>query len=294
MMKLVHLQPFIPHYREEFFSLLGRRLKEKNVGQSFEQEIYTFERTKDVKSASFNMSNISCKHIQSMLIKNKLLVYNPFKLLRKENEVLVLMLHFAHISTWLLLLTKRLHHKKIILWGQGISVRRYLKEEKKPDWKLKWMMALADGVWLYMEKEKEQWQTLFPQKPMVALNNTLTGVDEMVNYKPELNKEDLKKKYDIQEEIVFIFCARFTADRRIDLLSKERVLQNPIFLHSKMSTTLELFTILPLNANCLHWLTFISNLDGLDCLSLKLWRMVNRSSLLNVALRLYNALNIRI
>lgn len=182
MMKLVHLQPFIPHYREEFFSLLGRRLKEKNVGQSFEQEIYTFERTKDVKSASFNMSNISCKHIQSMLIKGKLLVYNPFKLLRKENEVLVLMLHFAHISTWLLLLTKRLHHKKIILWGQGISVRRYLKEEKKPDWKLKWMMALADGVWLYMEKEKEQWQTLFPQKPMVALNNTLTGVDEMINY----------------------------------------------------------------------------------------------------------------
>ena len=218
MMKLVHLQPFIPHYREEFFSLLGRRLKEKCGGKTLEQKIYTFERTKDVKSASFNMSNISCKHIQNMLIKGKLLVYNPFKLLRKENEVLVLMLHFAHISTWLLLLTKRLHHKKIILWGQGISVRRYLKEEKKPDWKLKWMMALADGVWLYMEKEKEQWQKLFPQKPMVALNNTLTGVDEMVNYKPELNKEDLKKKYDIQEEIVFIFCARFTADRRIDLL----------------------------------------------------------------------------
>ena len=152
MIKVIHLQPFIPHYREEFFSLLGRRLKEKNVGQSFEQEIYIFEKTKDVKSASFNMSTISCKHIQSMLIKGKLLVYNPFKLLRKENEVLVLMLHFAHISTWLLLLTKRLHHKKIILWGQGISVRRYLKEEKKPDWKLKWMMALADGVWLYMEK----------------------------------------------------------------------------------------------------------------------------------------------
>lgn len=40
MTKLVHLQPFIPHYREEFFSLLGRRLKEKNVGQSFEQDIY--------------------------------------------------------------------------------------------------------------------------------------------------------------------------------------------------------------------------------------------------------------
>lgn len=218
MMKLVHLQPFIPHYREEFFSLLGKRLKEKCGGKTLEQKIYTFERTKDVKSASFNMSDIACEHIPSKLFKGKLLVYNPYKLLCKENEVLVLMLHFAHISTWLLLLTKKWHHKKIILWGQGISVRRYLKEEKKPDWKLKWMIALADGLWFYMDKEKEQWQKLFPQKPMVALNNTLTGVDEMVNYKPELNKEDLKKKYGIHEDIVFIFCARFTANRRIDLL----------------------------------------------------------------------------
>lgn len=218
MIKVIHLQPFIPHYREGFFSLLGRRLKEKNVGQSFEQEIYTFEKTKDVKSASFNMSNIFCKHIQSMLIKGKLLVYNPFKLLRKEDEVLVLMLHFAHITTWLLLLTKWIHHKKIILWGQGVSVRRYLQEEKKPDWKLKWMIDLADGVWFYMDKEKEQWQRLFPKKPMVALHNTLTGVDEMVEYMPNTSVEVLKEKYSIKQEVIFIFCARFTANRRVDLL----------------------------------------------------------------------------
>ena len=37
MMKLVHLQPFIPHYREEFFSLLGKRLKEKCVGKNLER-----------------------------------------------------------------------------------------------------------------------------------------------------------------------------------------------------------------------------------------------------------------
>lgn len=218
MMKLVHLQPFIPHYREEFFSLLGRRLKEKNVGQSFEQEIYTFEKTKDVKSASFNMSNISCKHIQSMLIKGKLLVYNPFKLLCKENEVLVLMLHFAHITTWLLLLTKWIHHKKIILWGQGISVKRYLREEKKPDWKLRLMISLADGVWFYMDKEMDQWQKLFPRKPMIALRNTLSGVNAMTKYQPDLTKDELKAKYGVKQDVIFIFCARFTADRRVDLL----------------------------------------------------------------------------
>ncbi len=65
------------------------------------------------------MSHIVCKHIPSKLIKGKLLFYNPFSLLGKENKVLVLMLHFAHLGTWILLLTKWLHHKKIILWGAG-------------------------------------------------------------------------------------------------------------------------------------------------------------------------------
>lgn len=219
MKKLIHLQPFVPHYREEFFSLLGKRLREEGIeGQSLEQEIYTYEKTKDVKSASFNMGRIACKHVPSKLIKGKLLLYNPLSLLGKDHRVLVLMLHFAHVGTWLLLLTKWLHHRKIILWGQGISVRRYLKEEQKPDWKLRWMIALADGIWFYMDKEKEQWQKLFPEKPMAALHNTLTGVDEMVEYQPKMTVEELKAKYGILQDIVFIFCARFTADRRVDLL----------------------------------------------------------------------------
>lgn len=228
MRKLIHLQPFVPHYREEFFSLLGMRLKEEGFdGQSMEQEIFTYEKAKNVKSASFNMGNVACKHVPSKLIKGKLLFYNPFYLLAKDNAFLVLMLHFAHVGTWLLLLTKWLHQRKIILWGQGISVRRYLKEEKKPDWKLKWMIALADGVWFYMDKEKEQWQKLFPKKPMVALHNTLSGVDEMVAYRSSVSVADLKEKYAIKQEIIFIFCARFTADRRVDLLLETIKQLNP-------------------------------------------------------------------
>lgn len=222
MINIVHLQPFIPHYREEFFSLLQKQLKDEGIdGYSIGQKIYTYENTKAMQSASFNVSrDVVCKHIPSKLIKGKLLFYNPFSLLGKDNKVLVLMLHFAQITTWILLLTKWLHHRKIILWGQGISVRRYLKEEKKPDWKLKLMISLADGVWFYMDKEKEQWQQLFPNKPMVALHNTLTGVNDMITYRPSLSVVDLKKKYGIKQDIVFIFCARFTADRRVDLLLK--------------------------------------------------------------------------
>lgn len=210
MKSIVHLQPIIPHYREGFFSLLGKRTK---------QDIYIYEDVKDAKKSSFNIvGDAKYKPMPALMSKGGVLLYNPFKLLKTDYDALVLMLNFTHVTTWLLLFTKFLHRKKIILWGQGISVRRYLKEEKTPDWKLKWMISLADGVWFYMDKEKEQWQKLFPNKPMVALHNTLTGVDDMVKYIPKLSIEELKEKNGIKQKVVFIFCARFTANRRVDLL----------------------------------------------------------------------------
>lgn len=211
MRSIVHLQPIIPHYREEFFYLLSKKVH---------QDIYIYENIKDAKESSFNISKTRFAQIQSKMFRGGILVYNPFTLIKGYYDSLVLMLNFTHITTWLLLLTKFLHRKKIILWGQGISVRRYLKEEKRPDWKLNLMIALADGVWFYMDKEKEQWQKLFPKKPMVALHNTLTGVDDMVRYVPKVSVEELKEKYGIKQKVVFIFCARFTANRRVDLLLK--------------------------------------------------------------------------
>lgn len=210
MKSIVHLQPIIPHYREEFFSLLAKRTN---------QDIYIYEKVKDAKESSFNIvGNEKYRQIPAKMFKGGILLYNPFTLVNGKYDVFVLMLNFTHITTWLLLFTKFLHHRKIILWGQGISVRRYLKEEKKPDWKLKLMIKLADGIWFYMDKEKEQWRNLFPNKTMVALHNTLTGVDEMVKYRPTLSVEELKEKYGIKQKVILIFCARFTADRRVDLL----------------------------------------------------------------------------
>lgn len=209
MRSIVHLQPIIPHYREEFFYLLSKKVH---------QDIYIYENIKDAKESSFNISKTRFAQIHSKMFRGGILVYNPFTFIKGYYDCLVLMLNFTHITTWLLLLTKFLHRKKIILWGQGISVRRYLKEEKRPDWKLNLMIALADGVWFYMDKEKEQWQKLFPKKPMVALHNTLTGVDDMVRYVPKVSVEELKEKYGINQKVVFIFCARFTANRRVDLL----------------------------------------------------------------------------
>lgn len=211
MISIAHLQPIIPHYREEFFNLMGKVT---------DQDVFIYDDVKKAKNDSFNLSRSDCKRISSFTLPGGVMVNDPMPLLSKKYKVLVLMLHFGHLTTWLLLMTKWLHRKKIILWGQGISVKRYLIEEIKPDWKLKLMISLADGVWFYMDKEKEQWQKMFPHKPMVALRNTLSGVNEMTQYVPDQSVNQLKLKYGIKEAVVLIFCARFTADRRVDLLLK--------------------------------------------------------------------------
>ena len=206
--RIAILQPEVPHYREEFFDLLRQKCET--------MDLYVYNSFDDTRKNGFKINTEKLKFIPNRQVKG-FLFYDPRMLFDKRYDVIVLMLHFAHITTWLLLLTKFLHRKKIILWGQGISVKRYLEEEHKPDWKLRWQMALADGVWLYMQKELEQWRKVFPNKKMAALDNTLSGVSDMLAYNGD--KLALKDKYGIKEKTILIFCARFESNyRRTDLL----------------------------------------------------------------------------
>jgi len=210
-MKVAILQSEVPHYREDFFSMLRSR-----VGGL---DVYIYNSVDFAKKKGFNVKEDD----NIIYINNKnfggFLCYSIRKLFKKKYDTLVLMLHFAHLTTWLLLFTKWIHGKKIILWGQGISVKRYLLEEKKPDWKLKLMIKFSDGVWLYTEKERNQWKKIFPDKKIIALCNTFTGVDEILSYRSLETKDELKNKYNIKEPVVFIYCARFESDyRRVDLL----------------------------------------------------------------------------
>lgn len=205
------LQPLIPHYRTEFISLLCQQIEKV--------DLYGYVNSEKSLASGFNLQ-LETKYLRN-LSWGPLLIYNPFPFIFRRYDTLVLMLNFAHISTWMLLLTRFIHHKKIILWGQGISVKRYLKEEINPDWKLKWMIALADGVWLYMDNEYLQWKNIFPDKPMVALGNSLSGVKKMLGYKPDIPKKQMRQKYGIDQDRVFIFCARFENQyRRVDLLEE--------------------------------------------------------------------------
>lgn len=204
------LQPEVPHYRKEFFD----RLKNHLNGM----DIFVYNSIEKTKKQGFYVEGFGEEYIANINMKG-ILLYNPLKLLKRKYDMLVLMLQFSHLTTWLLLLTKWIHRKKIILWGQGISVKRYLQEEHKPDWKLKMMIALSDGVMFYTEKELGIWKNIFPDKKMVALNNTLTGAREMAEYVARKPKVELKEEYGIKEPVILIFCARFESNyRRTDLL----------------------------------------------------------------------------
>ena len=204
------LQPEIPHYRVEFFSLLEKQLSLLDV--------YVYNRVDKTLLQGFCLTIKKFIYIPNFVFKG-ILFYNLFYLLNKRYDTLILMLHRGHFSTWLLLCTKIFHRKRIILWGHGISTQRYLTEEIRSNMLTKNMLCLADGVWLYTQKEALMWAKLFPNKPIVALNNTISNINGILDYSPCLAKDVLKRKYNVNEGFVLLFCARFNSiNRRIDLL----------------------------------------------------------------------------
>jgi glycosyltransferase involved in cell wall biosynthesis len=202
------LQPHIPHYREDFF---------KGIQKANDCQVLCYQ--DEIHAKNNNFKNADIKIINLKAIEKKgFLWYNPYAF--KKYDVLVLMLNFGHIATWLILLTKFIHRKKIIIWGQGISVKRYLKEAKKPSFLLRKMISMADCVWFYTQKELKQWQEILPNKKnMISLDNTISGVEGILNHQSRMPLNKLKEKYKINQERCFIFCARFNNPyRRVDLL----------------------------------------------------------------------------
>jgi glycosyltransferase involved in cell wall biosynthesis len=205
---IAFLQPHVPNYRQTFFEGINKQL---------ELDVYCYESHNVTKDNSFESAELPILRIKGIVVKG-FLIYNPFFLLHKKYSVLVLMLHIGHLTTWVLLLTKWIHNKEVILFGHGISVKRYINEEKKPSLLLKLMLFLSDGVLLYTQKEADLWLNIYPNKKIIALSNTISGITDIIHF-DESTKTILKAKYNITQERIVIFCARFnTVYRRIHTL----------------------------------------------------------------------------
>ncbi|QJB37082.1 glycosyltransferase [Chitinophaga oryzae] len=204
------VQPLVPHYREHFFN----RLREQAPF-----DLYCYHGTKALQQQNLAAGSTSVKPLSAWNI-GPFVLYNPLRFFKSDYKVLVLMLNFAHLSTWIILLLKPFLKQKVILWGHGISVKRYVQEEQQPSRLLKWMMQLADATWFYTPREMELWRRIMPGLNAVALNNTISEVERIIQ-QPVADKASLRKKYGITAGRVLIYCARFNeAGRRIDLLLK--------------------------------------------------------------------------
>lgn len=204
------LQPLVPHYREHFFNRLQEQVP---------FDLYCYDGADALQKRNLAAGSTVVKQLPAWSV-GPFVLYNPLRFFKKDYKVLVLMLNFAHLSTWMILLLKPFLKQKVILWGHGISVKRYVQEEQQPSRLLKWMMQLADATWFYTAKEMALWQQVMPEMNAVALNNTISEVEKIMQ-QPVPDKAALREKYQIHSRRILIYCARFNeTGRRIDLLLK--------------------------------------------------------------------------
>jgi hypothetical protein len=197
------LQPLIPNYREDFFTLINEKIN---------LSIYCYD--SDEKISRNNLSESSLKKIKVKSIKvGPLLIYSPIRFFKNDKHTAILMLSISHITTWLLLLTKFIHKRKIILWGHGISIKNYSREAHSPNKLREWMILLADGVWFYTENEYKIWKKRIPLLNAVPLGNTISGLEKIRIIQND-EKQKIKEKFNIKQEIIFIICTRFNEKHR--------------------------------------------------------------------------------
>jgi glycosyltransferase involved in cell wall biosynthesis len=204
--KIAILQPLIPHYRETFF---------KELNKKFNIDLFIYENDDDLKSNNFKNADLNYTQLKSFQFFG-ILIYNFFPLLHPKYKVLILPGEIRSLTTWILLFVGKLTSKKIILWGHGISARNYLEEENKLLSIRVIFHKFADHIWLYTEKEKAIWSKYIDANKITALNNTIDT--KKILSLPKLNKEEMKIKYKISTKLNLIYCARFTTNRRIDLM----------------------------------------------------------------------------
>lgn len=206
-MKIGILYPRISHYREEFF---------QSLMQKYEVDFFVYESKEESTNNNFKNSEIHTHQLTTFTVFNKLKIVNILPFFKKKYDVLILIGEVRSVSIWILLLLMKIVRTKTILWGHGISIHSYLQESKKLNPMRVLFRRLADHNWLYTKNEVDIWKNYIDEKNLTSLNNTIY-TEEILN-RPLLNKSELKKKYHITTEVNFIFSARFTNNRRVDLL----------------------------------------------------------------------------
>lgn len=207
-MKISIVQPFIAHYRESFYIKLSKHIDFDIFCAELPKQKDAFQISSNLKVNKLN--TISLRGFVFLnILNNKLL----------KNQVIVLNFNPRWLFAHVLLFAKIFLRKKIILWTHGISIQHGFNPKSMRD-KIKIILFnLADGVCFYTKNELELFSKYLSKPKLFYINNTLDVEKINKNYRNlQKTKEEIKKKYKIDSSRVVIFCARFTNDRRVDIL----------------------------------------------------------------------------
>jgi glycosyltransferase involved in cell wall biosynthesis len=205
------VQPCIPHYRDAFFSALNCRRA---------CDIYTLLSEDNMIRSRMSAAQFPGRKIGYCWFW-RFAFYNFLPLFRRRYRIIVLMSTPWQVTNWLVLLLAPLLGKKTVLWGHGIEVGKYMRQQNHMPFAWKMLYRLTDGAWFYTENERKLWACLLPELPAVGLGNTIESFEDD-KQRPDIGERcELGKKYRIKTPFNFIFCARFNSPkRRIDILEK--------------------------------------------------------------------------
>jgi len=206
--KITILQPFIAHYREDFYLYLSEKIP---------FDLLCVSKPKDTDSFK-ESSRIDVTWMKSIKL-GSLSFFNPFSLLLNKNKIIVTTWDPRWIGLYLMLLFKKVTKRKIILWTHGTSVKNGFNPQKIKDKIKLFFFNLADGIYFYTNNELELLSSYLHKPKLYYLNNTI-NVEKITASILSLNldKDELKIKYGISSKRIVIYCARFVKDRRPNLL----------------------------------------------------------------------------
>lgn len=207
-MKITIVQPFIAHYRESFYKKLQKLINFDLLCVEEPHQNEAFKVSSIIKTDKLNTFSF-----------RGFILFNIFNKNLLKNQVIVLNFSPRWLSSHILLLINFFLRKKIILWTHGTSIQHGFNPKSFRD-KIKIrLFNLADGICFYTINELELLSEHLKKPKLFYINNTLDVENINKNYrKLKKTKKQIKQKYNINSSKVVIFCARFTKERRVDIL----------------------------------------------------------------------------
>lgn len=213
--KIIVFQPVVPQYRIGFFESLNAFLNGRLEVCATQQTQRGFS-VKTGSETTFFLRNIRTISVGS---KSRKLLFQPYAVFagfRKKISVIITMNQMTRLDVWFLLLTKKIHRKKVILWGHGCSPRDgRMAKRIRP-----WMMRLADALIVYSDGgKKRSVEAGVPAKKIFIAPNSLDTA-KMEKIRVSISDADIERFVTQQGwrgKQRFLFVGRLVHYKRLDL-----------------------------------------------------------------------------